>query len=112
MLPSLLNASLGLQGRGLGQVTNKFQEIIANPNYSSSRLSLLNSRDRFKVLQVAMASKFNRLVYLTWLDMAVVGGVLNFTDYELRPERYQCVKWQFRGWTWVGSILIKKSKLL
>jgi lambda family phage portal protein len=96
-----IECQLRASGTGIGASYEQISGDYSKTNYSSSRLSLLNSRDRFKVLQVAMASKFIRLVYLTWLDMAVVGGVLNFADYELRPERYQSVKWQFRGWAWV-----------
>lgn len=96
-----IECQLRASGTGIGASYEHMSGDYSKTNYSSSRLSLLNSRDRFKVLQVAFASKFNRSVYLDWLDMAVISGVLNFSDYELRPKRYQCVKWQFRGWAWV-----------
>jgi lambda family phage portal protein len=96
-----IECQLRASGAGIGASYEHISGDYSKTNYSASRLSLLNSRDRFKVLQVAFASKFNRAVYFGWLDMAVMGGVLNFADYELRPHRYQCVKWQFRGWTWV-----------
>jgi lambda family phage portal protein len=96
-----IECQLRASGTGIGASYEQISGDYSKTNYSSSRLSLLNSRDRFKVLQVAFASKFNRSVYLDWLDMAVVSGVLNFPDYELRSKRYQCVKWQFRGWVWV-----------
>jgi lambda family phage portal protein len=98
---SFIECQLRASGAGIGASYEHISGDYSKTNYSASRLSLLNSRDRFKVLQVAFASKFNRSVYLDWLDMAVVSGVLNFPDYELRSKRYQCVKWQFRGWAWV-----------
>lgn len=96
-----IECQLRASGTGIGASYEHMSGDYSKTNYSSSRLSLLNSRDRFKVLQVAFASKFNRSVYLDWLDMAVISGILNFSDYELHPKRYQCVKWQFRGWAWV-----------
>ena len=96
-----IECQLRASGAGIGASYEHTANDYTKTNYSSSRLSLLNSRDRFKVLQVAFASKFNRIVYREWLDMAVLSGVLNFPDYEIRPKRYQAVKWQFRGWQWV-----------
>lgn len=70
-------------------------------------MSLITARDRYKVLQTWFVCNFNREVLLGnpesdgWLDLAVLSGVLNFPDYELRPKRYAAIKWQCRGWSWV-----------
>jgi lambda family phage portal protein len=100
-LTAFIEAQLRASGAGTGMSYEHSANDYSKSNYSSTRVSLLNSRDRFKVWQVNFASKFNRSVYMGWLDIAVVSGVLNFADYELRPKRYQCVKWLFRGWSWV-----------
>ena len=35
----------------------------------------------------------------------MLSGVLPFSDYEIRPERYQRgVQWQARGWAWVDPL--------
>ncbi len=94
-------------GAGIGVSYETISNDYSKTNYSSSRLSLITARDRYKVLQVWFACNFLKEVIFGnpesdgWLDMAVMAGVLNFPDYELRRKRYQAVKWQFRGWAWV-----------
>jgi lambda family phage portal protein len=109
-----LRASSAGIGSSYESVTNDYSKT----NYSSSRLSLLQSRDRFKVFQIAIISKFCRLVYADWLEMSVLSGVLPFRDYELRPSRYLSIRWTPRGWSWVdpqkeinATILAIKSGL-
>jgi lambda family phage portal protein len=70
-------------------------------NYSSSRLSLLDVRDVWVMMQDNFISNFLVDVYESWLEQAVLSGYFNFGDFELRPERYQAVRWTARGWTWV-----------
>ena len=88
-------------GAGVGVSYENVSNDFSKSNYSSSRLSLLQTRDRWKVFQVWFISSFLRPVYCDWLDAAVLGGVLNFPDYELRPERYREIRWTPRGWSWV-----------
>lgn len=70
-------------------------------NYSSSRLSLLDVRDIWVMMQQSFISNFLVDVYETWLDQAVLSGYFTFEDYEIRPQRYQAVRWTARGWSWV-----------
>jgi lambda family phage portal protein len=70
-------------------------------NYSSSRLSLLDVRDIWVIMQQSFITNFLVDVYESWLEMAVLSGYLNFSDYEIRPERYQVIRWTARGWSWV-----------
>lgn len=106
-LVGFIEQQLRASGAGIGVSYETISNDYSKTNYSSSRLSLITARDRYKVLQTWFASNFLReVVYGNpeadgWLDMAVMSGVLNFPDYELRPKRYSAVKWQFRGWAWV-----------
>ena len=88
-------------GAGVGVSYENVSNDFSKSNYSSSRLSLLQTRDRWKVLQVWFISTFLRRVYCDWLDAAVLSGVLNFPDYEMRPQRYREIRWTPRGWSWV-----------
>ena len=88
-------------GAGVGVSYENVSNDFSKSNYSSSRLSLLQARDRWAVLQLWFISSFLRHVYCEWLDMAVLSGVLNFPDYEMRPERYKEIRWTPRGWSWV-----------
>lgn len=106
-LVAFIEQQLRASGAGIGVSYETISNDYSKTNYSSSRLSLITARDRYKVLQVWFACYFLReVVYGNpesdgWLDMAVMAGVVNLPDYELRPQRYQKCKWQFRGWAWV-----------
>ena len=106
-LTAFIEQQLRATGAGVGVSYETVSNDYSKTNYSSSRLSLITARDRYKVLQVWFATNFLREVIYGnpeadgWLDMAVMSGVLNFPDYELRPQRYRATKWQFRGWAWV-----------
>lgn len=106
-LVAFIEQQLRASGAGVGVSYETVSNDYSKTNYSSSRLSLITARDRYKVLQVWFATNFlKEVIYGNpesdgWLDMAVLAGVLNFPDYELRPQRYRATKWQFRGWAWV-----------
>ena len=70
-------------------------------NYSSSRLELLDIRDVWKMMQQWFINNFLVEVYECWLEQAVLSGCLKFTDYEMRTERYQVIRWTPRGYSWV-----------
>ena len=106
-LVAFIEQQLRASGAGIGLSYETISNDYSKTNYSSSRLSLITARDRYKVLQAWFACNFlKEVIYGNpesdgWLDMAVMAGVLNFPDYELRKKRYCAVKWQFRGWAWV-----------
>lgn len=87
---------------GFGCSYETISRDFSQTNYSSSRLSLLEDRDHWKMVQQYLIETFHQRVYVEWLDRAVLSGALNLVDYELRPERYQrAAHWQSRGWAWV-----------
>jgi lambda family phage portal protein len=86
---------------GVGISYENLSADYSQSNYSSSRLALLNDRDTYRALQSWVILNLHQPVYEAWLDMAVLSGRLNLPIYELTPRRYQSVRWQPRGWSWV-----------
>ena len=73
-------------------------------NYSSSRLSLLESRDTWKHLQQWFIRSFREPLHRLWLQQAVLGGALpqvNRAEYAIDPSKYEAVQFKPRGWSWV-----------
>lgn len=86
---------------GLGISYEAISKDFSESNYSSARLSLLTDRDNWRKIQKWIITNFHQKVYESWLEMAVLSGVLNIPDYEVNTERYENVRWQPRGWAWV-----------
>jgi lambda family phage portal protein len=74
---------------------------FSQTNYSSSRLSLLEDRDHWRILQNWLVENLHQRVFDVWLDMAVLSGALPLPNYEIQAERYKAVRWMPRGWAWV-----------
>ena len=92
-----------------------YQEIsrdTSQSNFSSARLDMISVRDIWKMFQADFIAQVLQPIYEVWLEQAVLSGALNFGDYTLRPERYQSVKWQPRGWGWVDPEKEQKGILL
>jgi lambda family phage portal protein len=86
---------------GVGVSFESISKNFSESNYSSSRLSLLEERDTYKVLQRFFIENFHQIVYENWLDMAVLSGELNLPAYETNPDRYKASRWIPRSWEWV-----------
>jgi lambda family phage portal protein len=86
---------------GVGVSFESISKNFSESNYSSSRLSLLEERDTYRVLQRYMIENFHQPVFETWLEMAVLSGALNLPGYETNPDRYRASKWVPRSWEWV-----------
>lgn len=86
---------------GLGVSFESISKNFSESNYSSSRLSLLEERDAYRVLQRYMIENFHQPVFNAWLEMAVLSGQLNLPGYETNPDRYRASKWVPRSWEWV-----------
>ena len=82
---------------GLGTSFESVSKDFSQTNYSSSRLSLLEERDTYRVLQRFFVENFHQIVFDKWLDMAVLSGELNLPGYETSPERYKASKWVLAG---------------
>lgn len=86
---------------GTGISYESLSRDYSQSNYSSSRLSLTEDRDNWRVLQAWLIRTFHQRVYEAWLEMAVLSNTLNLPAFETNPEIYQCVRWMPRGWDWV-----------
>lgn len=100
-LEPFLRAMLRAVAAGAGLSYESLSHDFSQTNYSSSRLSLLEERDNWRVLQQWMIESFHQPVFEAWLEMAVLAGVLNLPAYETDPDRYRNVRWFPRGWSWV-----------
>lgn len=89
---------------GFGCSYETLSKDFSETNYSSSRLSLLEDREHWRVIQTYLIENFHMRVFREWLNLAVLSGELPFADYELRPERYDTPRWMPRGWTWVDPL--------
>jgi lambda family phage portal protein len=89
---------------GFGCSYETLSRDFSETNYSSSRLSLLEDREHWRVVQNYLIENFHTRVFREWLALAVLSGELPFQDYELRPERYDTPKWLTRGWSWVDPL--------
>lgn len=96
-----LRAMLRGMSAGLGISYSTISQDYSQTNYSSSRLSLLEERENWRVLQEWMIESFHQRVLVEWMDMAVLSGALNLPVYESDPDRYRQVRWMPRGWSWV-----------
>ena len=86
---------------GLGTSFESVSKDFSQTNYSSSRLSLLEERDTYRVLQRFFVENFHQIIFEKWLDMAVLSGELSLPGYETNPDRYRMSKWVPRSWEWV-----------
>lgn len=89
---------------GFGCSYETLSRDFSETNYSSSRLSLLEDREHWRVIQNYLIENFHTRVFRAWFDMAVLSGELPLPDYELRPERYDNPRWMPRGWSWVDPL--------
>ena len=89
---------------GFGCSYETLSRDFSDTNYSSSRLSLLEDREHWRVVQKYLVDTFHMRVYREWLNLSVLSGELQFADFELRPERYDRPRWMSRGWSWVDPL--------
>jgi lambda family phage portal protein len=89
---------------GFGCSYETLSRDFSDTNYSSSRLSLLEDREHWRVVQKYLIDSLHRRVFKEWLNLAVLSGELPFPDFELRPARYNQAKWMPRGWSWVDPL--------
>ena len=89
---------------GFGCSYETLSRDFSDTNYSSSRLSLLEDREHWRVVQNYLIENFHMRVFREWLNLAVLAGELPFQDFELRPERYDSPRWLTRGWSWVDPL--------
>jgi lambda family phage portal protein len=96
-----MRAMLRSLASGCGISYESVSKDFSMTNYSSSRLSLLEDRDHYRMIQSYIEERFLQPLFDQWLELAVLSGNLDLPGYEIEPERYRRVRWLFRGWSWV-----------
>ena len=96
-----LRAMLRAMAAGIGCSYETVSRDFSQTNYSSSRLSLIEDRDHWRILQSWLIENFHRRVFSEWLDLAVLSNALSLPGYEQQPERFKAARWMPRGWAWV-----------
>lgn len=86
---------------GLGISYESLSKDYSQSNYSSSRLSLLDDRDRWRVFQQWLIRNFLDPVFKEWMTAAVLSGELNIPTYYTNPGKFNAVHWKPRGWSWI-----------
>lgn len=85
---------------GLGVSYHSASNDLSDANYSSLRQGALDEQYEFESLQSWLIDDLCDVVYRDWLDQAMLAGVLAPLNPSGR-QRYQSVKWQPRGFSWV-----------
>ena len=78
---------------GFGCSFETVSRDFSETNYSSSRLSLLEDREHWRVVQKYLIDNFHYRIFKEWLALASLSGDLDFIDYSARPERYCKPRW-------------------
>lgn len=86
---------------GIGVSYESLSRDYSQSNYSSSRLSLLDDRVVWRILQGWLISNFLQRVFKDWMDMAVLSGELKLPNYEQDPRRYCQIRFRPPGWSWI-----------
>jgi len=89
---------------GVGVSYESISRDYSQSNYSSSRLSLLEDRDRWRTLQQWWIRSFRHPLHDAWMTQAVMVGAIpsiNSQSFAMDMERYEAVKFKPRGWMWV-----------
>ena len=102
--PDFMRAMLMGMSAGIGISYAPLSQDYSQTNYSSSRLSLIDDRENWKVLQGYLIDNLLKPVYEAWLDAAVGSGALRLPGYESAPDRFRRARWMCRGWAWVDPV--------
>lgn len=83
---------------------------LESVNYSSIRQGELDARDGWKMAQEWLAEAFLRQVYIPWLQMAELKGVVTLDARP--PKRFHSVCFMGRGWPWVDPLKDAQATVL
>ncbi|MDR5170721.1 phage portal protein [Methylobacillus flagellatus] len=86
---------------GVGISYESLSKDFSQSNYSSSRLSLLEDRVMYRILQGWTIRKLRLRLHLEFMDAAVLSGVLSIDDYYTRRRVYTKARFKPRGWSWI-----------
>jgi lambda family phage portal protein len=89
---------------GIGVSYESLSRDYSQSNYSSSRLSLIDDRDTWRVLQAWFLRALREPLHREWMGLAVMARAIPGVDlaaYLADQAKYQAVRFKPRGWSWV-----------
>lgn len=94
---------------GLNMSYNTLANDLENVNFSSIRAGLLDDREQYKATQTLWIDKFERPVFLKWLEVALLSGELRdpFTGSALpfaKLAKFSQHQFRPRRWAWVDPL--------
>jgi len=85
---------------GMGASYASLSSDLEGTSYASGRTGLLQERDHWRAIQRYVVDHLCWPVYAEWLEQTLLAGGLKL-DGRVKPEQYQEIEWQPRGWAWV-----------
>ena len=89
---------------GLNLSYESLSKDYSQSNYSSSRLSVIEDRDVWKIFQQWFLRNFRLPIHKEWLQAAVLSGSIPeipIDQYAADPKKFEAVLFKPRGWTWI-----------
>lgn len=97
-----LRAMLRAVAASIGCSYETVSRDFSQSNYSSSRLSLLEDREHWRMLQQHVIDHLYWPVFERWMDAAIGSGALQLPGGMPPSELYhRIIQWYPRGWSWV-----------
>lgn len=90
---------------GVGLSYGAFSGDRTASTYSSERISMLDDRDSYRVLQGFFIRNLRSDLHREFMDAAtLVGAIKTGADYYTNPTKYQAVRFKPRGWSWIDPV--------
>lgn len=89
---------------GAGVSYESLSRDYSQSNYSSSRLSLLDDRDLWRILQQWFIRSVRDPIHREFVRLAAMSRAINgltIQQYAAEPERYAAARYKPRGWGWI-----------
>lgn len=103
-MEAFIRALLREVAAGVGVSYEALSRDYSQSNYSSSRLSLLDDRELWRVLQGWFVRSFRAEIHYEWLRQAVLARVIPgvaLDEYASDPAKFEAVRFKPRGWAWI-----------
>jgi lambda family phage portal protein len=103
-LDPFMRAMLREVASGIGVSYEAISRDYSQSNYSSSRLSLLDDRDLWRVLQQWYVRSFREPLLRDWMQAAALARAipgLSLEQYANDPAAFEAAQWKLRGWSWI-----------
>jgi lambda family phage portal protein len=89
---------------GIGVSYESLSRDYSQSNYSSARLSLLDDRDLWRIIQLWFIRSFRVPVHRDFIQQAVLSGSLatvSVEQYAIDPRKFSKARFKPRGWSWI-----------